>query len=307
MNASEPVRRTYDIEDKTNVFLIHPLSNRLVPHLADWHVSPNTVSFCGMGCGILAGLAYHHYENPLCCVLGFVLMIGWHVMDGADGQLARLTRRQSNIGKVLDGICDYVTFTSVYVGLALTLSRLYGPWVWWVVAASGASHAIQSASYELQRQDYDHWGCGRSSAAPARAAAATKGDISPISYAAGMLERAYSALQLLSTGVGKQLRQEMDAAVGNKAIRSEMMALYREIFAPRVRQWSVMSANYRTLGLFFFAAIGRPLYYFAWESLVLSLLTIVLLCGQRGLYERFFTRARCKPVGHRSRREGSNA
>jgi CDP-diacylglycerol--serine O-phosphatidyltransferase len=307
MNASEPVRRTYDIEDKTNVFLIHPLSNRLVPHLADWHVSPNTVSFCGMGCGILAGLAYHHYENPLCCVLGFVLMIGWHVMDGADGQLARLTRRQSNIGKVLDGICDYVTFTSVYVGLALTLSRLYGPWVWWVVAASGASHAIQSASYELQRQDYDHWGCGRSSAAPARAAAATKGDISPISYAAGMLERAYSALQLLSTGVGKQLRQEMDAAVGNKTIRSEMMALYREIFAPRVRQWSVMSANYRTLGLFFFAAIGRPLYYFAWESLVLSLLTIVLLCGQRGLYERFFTRARCKPVGHLSQREGSNA
>ena len=292
MNASEPVRRTYDIEDKTNLFLIHPLSNRLVPHLADWHVSPNAVSFCGMGCGILAGLAYYYYANPLCCVLGFVLMIGWHVMDGADGQLARLTRRQSNTGKVLDGICDYVTFTSVYVALALNLSRLYGAWVWWVVAASGVCHAIQSASYELQRQDYDHWGCGRLSAAPATAIAATKGTTSAIRRAAGRLERCYMALQRLSTGVSKQLRQEMEASFENTAARSDMMLLYRQIFAPRVWQWSVMSANYRTLGLFCFAVIGRPLYYFVWEIVFLSLVTIMLLCGQRGLYQRFFTHAR---------------
>jgi CDP-diacylglycerol--serine O-phosphatidyltransferase len=297
MNAVEPVRRTYEIEDKTNLFLVHPLSNRLVPFLAHWRVSPNAVSMCGMACGLLAGLAYHHYTRTVYCLLGFVLMIGWHVMDGADGQLARLTRTQSATGKVLDGICDYVTFTSVYVGLALSLSRLYGPSVWWIVAASGACHAFQSASYELQRQDYDHWGCGRPSAAPAKAKSMPTGHISAIGHVTRMLDRFYIGLQHLSTGVDKTLRCQMETTVAHSTTRFAMMALYRDVFAKRVREWSVMSANYRTLGLFVFAVIGFPLYYFIWEIAVLSLLTVALLWGQRGLYRNFFIRAHALDQG----------
>ena len=292
MNAVEPIRRTYEIEDKTNLLLIHPLSNRLVPLLANWRVSPNAVSLCGMACGVFAGLAYHRYTSTVYCVLGFVLMIGWHVMDGADGQLARLTRTQSATGKVLDGVCDYVTFTSVYVGLALSLSRFYGPWVWWIVAASGACHAIQSASYELQRQDYDHWGCGRPSAAPAKAKRLPSGHVSAIGQAAGLLDRCYSGLQRLSTGVDETLRHQMETTIAHSPARIAMMALYRDVFAQRVREWSVMSANYRTLGLFVFAITGFPFYYFIWEIAALSLLTVALLCGQKGLYRNFFMRAR---------------
>ena len=86
-------------------------------------------------------------------------------MDGADGQLARLTKTYSELGKVLDGICDYVTFTAVYVGLGLALSARLGGWVWWVIALSGICHAVQSAAYELQRQNYNFLGWGRESAA----------------------------------------------------------------------------------------------------------------------------------------------
>jgi len=225
-------------------------------------------------------------------VLGFVLMIGWHVMDGADGQLARLTQTQSGTGKVLDGICDYVTFTAVYVGLAVPLSRIHGPWVWWVVAGSGACHAIQSASYELQRQDYDHWGCGRPSAGPAKAKTSSDGHATAIGRVTGLLDRSYIGLQRLCTGVDKPLRNRMEATIAQSPARFAMMALYREVFARRVREWSVMSANYRTLGLFVFAVIGFPLWYFIWEIAVLSLLSAALLWGQRGLYRDFFTRAR---------------
>ena len=288
MTATEPVRRTLDIEDKTNLFLVHPLSNRLVPILAHMRVSPNTVSVCGMACGILAGLAYNHYRMPLFCVLGFVLMIAWHVMDGADGQLARLTKTQSKTGKVLDGICDYVTFTSVYVGLALPLSRIYGAWVWAVVAVAGVCHAVQSASYELQRQDYDHWGCGRPSAAPAGAGRAP----SSIGRTAGLLDHGYTTLQRFSTGVGTALRHGMQATMERPQYRADLQAIYREVFAPRVRQWSIMSANYRTLGIFVFAVAGYPIYYFAWEIVVLSLVSLLLLSGQRSLYASVFTRAR---------------
>ena len=43
----------------------------------------------------LAGVAYAHYQDPRLTLAGFILMIAWHVMDGADGQLARLTHAQS--------------------------------------------------------------------------------------------------------------------------------------------------------------------------------------------------------------------
>ncbi len=84
------------------------------------------VSSFGMICGLLAGFCYYNYQNPLFAVLGFALMFMWHVFDGADGQLARATQNFSEIGKVIDGVCDYVTFISVYVGLSLALMPLMG-------------------------------------------------------------------------------------------------------------------------------------------------------------------------------------
>jgi len=53
-----------------------------------------------------------------------------HSIAQADGQLARLTNAQSELGKILDGTCDYVTFLAVYSALAVALSREAGDWVW---------------------------------------------------------------------------------------------------------------------------------------------------------------------------------
>ncbi len=118
METVEPVRRSLEIEELTNLYFIHPMASRLATLFAARRIPPNAVSVAGMLFGILAGVAYHHYQDLRCVIAGFILMIAWHVMDGADGQLARLTQSQSQSGKVLDGICDYVTFIAVYTGLA---------------------------------------------------------------------------------------------------------------------------------------------------------------------------------------------
>ena len=126
METSESVRRESEIEEITNLYVIHPVSTFLTPRFARLGITPNAVSLAGMGFGILAGFAYYRYRDPRWAVVGFLLMIAWHVMDGADGQLARLTNAQSELGKILDGICDYVTFIAVYSALAAALSRNIG-------------------------------------------------------------------------------------------------------------------------------------------------------------------------------------
>jgi phosphatidylglycerophosphate synthase len=281
---AEPVKRTSEIEEITNAYFIHPISSRLVPLCAALNISPNAVSIAGMGCGIMAGFAYYHYRHLPYAISGFLLMICWHVLDGTDGQLARLTHMQSETGKILDGICDYVTFTAVYVALAAALSRDHGGWIWGVAVIAGASHAVQAAAYEAQRQDYNFWGWGR----PFAALAAS--DNVPGDRPTKRLGRLYAAVQLLATGADANGRRRLAATLAQQPERTAAIRLcYRQVFAPGVRRWSLLSANYRTLAIFLFAALKIPLAYFCFEIVVLSAILAILLAGQQARYARLFT------------------
>ena len=279
--AADPIRRTYEIEDPTNLYLIHPISAALVPLFAKSGISPNMVSLLGMGCGILAGVAYHFYTSTACAVLGFLLMLAWHVMDGADGQLARLTKRYSELGKILDGICDYVTFTAVYVGLALAMSRFMGGWAWALVAFSGVAHAVQSAAYEMQRQDYNFWGWGRASAALPLLDAKPKG-------IAQHLHHLYARVQLWASGGAAEFHRVFAAILTSKPRQeAALREAYRARFAPVTRRWGVLCANYRTLGLFLAALVKLPVLYFVFEIIGFSAILIVLLEAQKVQYHAF--------------------
>ncbi|MBL4802143.1 MAG: CDP-alcohol phosphatidyltransferase family protein [Emcibacter sp.] len=161
---ADSVKRTNEIEEFTNLYFIHPISSWLVPKMAARKITPNMVSLTGMMFGILGGFCYYQSQNPYLAIAGFIAMIMWHIMDGADGQLARLTKSYSEIGKILDGVCDYVTFISAYVGIGLMLSSMDVPYVWTIVFSAGALHAVQSSAYELQRGEYDYWGHDKESA-----------------------------------------------------------------------------------------------------------------------------------------------
>ncbi|HTR16550.1 MAG TPA: CDP-alcohol phosphatidyltransferase family protein [Acetobacteraceae bacterium] len=291
MEAAEPVRRTSEIEEVTNLYFIHPIASRLTPLLANMHVHPNAVSVAGMLFGMSAGFAYCHYQDLRYAIAGFILMIAWHVMDGADGQLARLTHSQSETGKILDGICDYVTFIAVYTGLAVTLSRQYGGWVWILVIAAGACHAVQAAAYEVQRQEYNFWGWGRKSAELLELHT-PPGDARPASlvrWLPDLLHRLYARVQFLVAGAAVEFHKRLAATLQSQPERTAAIRQrYREVFAPRVRRWSVMSANYRTLGIFVFALLKAPLYYFWFEIFGFGAILIGLLAGQRARNAQFF-------------------
>ncbi len=289
VRVSEPVRRTAAIEEFTNAAFIHPVSYRLTLLFARTGVAPNAVSLTGMLCGVLAGVFYHHTHSAACVVAGFLLMIAWHVMDGADGQLARLTRSQSDLGKVLDGVCDYVTFAAVYVGLASALERQHGAVAWLVVAVAGVCHALQAAVYEVQRQEFEIWGCGKPRAVlPATRHPASGRDLPPWQRAADRLNRLYMSVQRAATGADPAASARLADAFGHSPERdAELRDRYRATFAPAVRQWSVMSSNYRTIAIFLFCLFGAPLGYFVFEILGLTAASMVLLLAQRRRQERF--------------------
>lgn len=278
----EPVWRTSEIEDVTNLRFIHPIASHLTILLASLRVTPNAVSLAGMACGIIAGIAYAHVSDSSYIIIGFVMMLAWHVLDGADGQLARMTNTQSQSGKVLDGICDYVTFIAVYAGLALALSARHGDWVWLLVIVSGGFHALQSAAYEMQRQEYSYWGQARSTMNFCANAPASAG-------ISGRLHGFYSKCQALAAGNVAAFHDRIAAIVAaDPDIVPILRDRYRMLFAPAVRRWAVLSSNYRTIAIFLFAAFGVPLWYFWFEIIGLSLALLVLRAEQPARYGRLF-------------------
>jgi phosphatidylglycerophosphate synthase len=292
MTSPEPIRRTTEIEEITNLYFIHPLASRLVPFFARMRVSPNAVSIAGMLFGILAGLAYYRYPDPRFAITGFALMIAWHVLDGADGQLARLMHSQSHFGKVLDGISDTVTFLAVYTALALALSHKHGDWMYALVALAAVCHAVQSATYEAQRQEYGYLGLGRKpQEEPPPPDSLERDGEGPrgIRRLFNFLDRLFFAgLSFPAAGIRGKFRQAMATALQQQpGCAAEIRERYRETLAPQLRTWSILSANYRTLGIFIAAVLEAPEYYFGFEIIGFSAALAVLIRKLSASYEVF--------------------
>jgi phosphatidylglycerophosphate synthase len=291
-----PARRTTEIEEITNLYLIHPLASRLVPIFARLHVTPNAVSIVGMLFGILSAFAYYRYWDPRFAIAGFALMIAWHIMDGADGQLARYTQSYSYFGKMLDGIADHVTFVAVYAALAVTASRRHGNWVYLLVAISAVFHAIQSASYETEREEYEYLGWGKKPQEPPPRNSEARGRGGPggIRRLLDFLHRLFFfGLSFPTAGIKREFRETMAEALQNDPGRADLVRqLYRETLAPQIRGWSVLSANYRTLGIFISTLFKAPEYYFGFEIVGFSVLLAVLIRRLNSAHEALLSNLR---------------
>jgi phosphatidylglycerophosphate synthase len=296
MTGPVPIRRTTEIEEITNLYLIHPLASRLVPFFARIRLTPNAVSVTGMLFGILAAFAYYRYPDVRFAITGFVLMIAWHVMDGADGQLARLTHTYSYFGKVLDGISDNVTFLAVYTALAISLSQEYGDWMYALVALSAVCHAIQSASYEAQRQEYECWGWGKKAQEPPPRNSPERDGDGPavIRWLFDFLHRLfYVGLSFPTAGLTRKFRETMTGALQAEPEQAaRIRQIYRDTLAPQLRGWSILSANYRTLGIFISALFKAPEYYFGFEIIGFSAALAVLIRRQSAAHEVLLNRLR---------------
>src|SRR5688572_1851297 len=150
-------RRAPELEDPLNRYLYHPLAARLARSLAPTGISPNAVSVAGAMFVWAAAWAYTAVAWPFGVLLGLGLHMIWHVVDGADGDLARLTGKASPKGEMVDGLCDYAAHAVLYITLAALLDDAIGGWAWILASVAGASHAFQTNHAESQRRNYLCW------------------------------------------------------------------------------------------------------------------------------------------------------
>jgi len=267
--------RARELQDSLNHYIYHPLAWQLARALAPTPLTPNMVSVFGGLLVVAAGVVYWSTSGPWWALVGMTLHLSWHVVDGADGDLARITGKTSPLGELVDGICDYVSHIVLYVLLAFVLTRAIGPWwAWFWTLAAGASHIVQANHVEVQRRFYQYWTYGvpwlHNSSDTDRALFRGYGGI-------GWLLRAVVAGYLrLAAGMSPNALR-IDAAVtramaDDAALLARIRAEVQREQRPLLALLRYLGPNPRAVLLGFSMIAGSPLWYFIYLSVALNLL-----------------------------------
>lgn len=280
-SRTAPVKRparAREMQDALNHYFYHPLAWQLARLLAPTPITPNMVSVFGGLMVVAAGLVYWSTSGPLWALLGMLLHMSWHVVDGADGDLARITGRTSPLGELVDGICDYVSHIVLYVLLAFVLTRTFGAgWAWFWTLAAGASHIVQANHVEVQRRFYQHWTYGtpwlHNSSSGGKALFSDKGGF-------GFLLRVVVAGYLrLAAGMSPNALR-IDAAVtgamaSDPALLARIRVEVQREQRPLLAMLRYLGPNPRAILLGLSMIAGSPLWYFMYLSVVLNLLLML--------------------------------
>jgi hypothetical protein len=281
--APPPKARLPELEDPLNLYLFHPLAHRLATVLRPTGVSPNAVSAASGLCVAIAAGAYTMLGWPLSVLLGFAFHMLWHVVDGADGDLARLTGKTSPAGELVDGVCDYAGHAIMYVALAAFLDDWLGIWAWGLSTLSAFSRIAQSNHVETQRRVYQ-W---RVHSVPWLKQAQSADD--PLFRRKGLIAtifvswfaRGYIKLASATNPHSTEIDEALARSAGDVSAARRLRRLCRSSSRGSLVYQHLLGANPRTILLAISMALGSPLWFFIVETTLLNLLLASSIAHQR--------------------------
>jgi phosphatidylglycerophosphate synthase len=143
------VKPTDGIYARLNRKISIPISRQLIK----FPVTANMVTIFTLGIGIASAafFAFGGYWNTLA---GAFLCLWASILDGCDGEVARLKLQESAFGCWLETVCDYVFYLFLFVGMTVGLwrssgSRIY--LVWGGLLLFGAIASFLAIGWERHR------------------------------------------------------------------------------------------------------------------------------------------------------------
>ena len=147
--------KTVDSEEIIDLYVFRPLSFVFVKLIYNTNVTPNQISIVALIFGIMTGIFYGFADYGF-LLLGSLSFFICNTLDCMDGQLARLKKNGTKIGRIIDGFIDYITSISVFLGLGIAMTHLTGNplFSWTLTVTAGASKALQNMFFDNYRNMY---------------------------------------------------------------------------------------------------------------------------------------------------------
>ena len=120
----EQIQQTYksnDTEEWLDVVWTRPIGYQWARFFNALNVHPNTVTILSMFIGVASAFFFAHgsyrtegTEGLIYNIIGVLLLAWANFYDSADGQLARMTGKKTQLGRILDGAAGDVWFFAIY-------------------------------------------------------------------------------------------------------------------------------------------------------------------------------------------------
>jgi HAD superfamily hydrolase (TIGR01549 family) len=126
---NEQIQQTYksnDTEEWLDVVWTRPIGYQWARFFNALNVHPNTVTIMSMMIGVASAFFFvdgsyrtEGMEGLLYNIIGVLLLAWANFYDSADGQLARMTGKKTQLGRILDGAAGDVWFFAIYHALTI--------------------------------------------------------------------------------------------------------------------------------------------------------------------------------------------
>src|SRR4030095_756909 len=287
------VEATYKAREVEGVFDLHfyrPIGFWLARLFARRKMTPAGVSLLAGISGVVAGRLYF-YRDLSTNVAGMVLHVCANAFDNADGQLARLTHRESREGRIIDSIADHLVFVSVYLHLTLRyLVQGSSPAICLLALVAGVSHAMQGAAADYYRNTYLYFVTARVRKG-VDSSSELRSDYRKLTWRQAPGQKLLLVLYLNFTRQQEMLAPRLKMlrdVVGqlfHSGIPDWLRTRYRNLAYPMLKWWRLLMTNIRMLVLLRFLSISQPVYYCWFELIPLNLLFVYLLFRQDNMAE----------------------
>ena len=239
-----------EAEEILDLMFFRPVAFFLVKGVYRLPITPNQISLLSLVVGLASALflsigKIDYYR------IGALLLLGANILDCMDGQLARLQGSGTPLGRIIDGVADYVTGIAVFIALAIGLENT-GHTVWFLVVASGICTIVHGMVFDYYQGEFIKSRRGQGNITADDVKIYSEKNTNAQNYIGGrtLLTRIY----LFYLKIQEKVLVLFPVPEYNKEA-------FQKDYERMIRYWSFLGPSTNRSILIIFCLIGIPLYY----------------------------------------------
>ena len=290
--------KSMDTEEHIDLAFYRPIGYMWACLAKRLGVTPNAITIASIFLGIGAGVMFY-FSDLWMNIIGMLLLVWANSFDSADGQLARMTKQYSRLGRILDGLSGDLWFAAIYVAICLrenVTSEFFSahPWVIWVVAVvTGICHAKQAAAADYYRQFHLYFLKGEEGS-ELESCDELRKRLATLNWSKDFWKKLtltvytnYTANQEVLTPSMQALRRELHRRFPSGVIPMAFREAFRSKSLPLMKYTNILSFNWRVIALFTALFLRMPWLYFAFELTVLNSLLVYMIVRHESICRKF--------------------
>lgn len=157
MTLAEEYRRSLkmaEAEELLDLLIYRPVAFVLVKVLYHLPITPNQMTYASLVAGLFSAMEFARGTDA-----GFRWGALWYaaanVLDCGDGMLARLKHSGTPLGRLVDGVVDWISSIAIFFGLGMGMSAYFGSsWYWLLAVAAGIVSGYHAMAFDKRQQEY---------------------------------------------------------------------------------------------------------------------------------------------------------